>query len=221
MEAWSFDGEAVAKGFDSHIRSHLPWYDMMHDMVIHLVRNYITDNTNVVDFGASTGNLVDKLLILAETRDLGVIAVEKSFAMQSHMENRFGNLVDNDLLTITRNMFDIQTEKTDVFIACMTLSFINPSEREKIIDHMYKHAKRAVIIVDKVGDYQGYLSAVMRRMTIQMKLNAGVEPEEALLKEMSLSGVQVPLDPRTLGRGAKEFFRMGEFAGWIIEKDCI
>lgn len=216
---WTFEGNAVVKIFDDHIRKHLPWYDMMHDMVIHLVRNYITDNTNVVDFGASTGNLVHKILKLAETTDLGIIAVEKSIAMQEHMEERFGNLVDHDLLTITGNIFDIQTERIDVYIACMTLSFINTSEREKIIDHMLRHAKRAVIIVDKVGDYQGYLSAVMRRMTIQMKLNAGVTPEEALLKEMSLSGVQVPLDPRTLGRGAKEFFRMGEFAGWIIEKE--
>jgi hypothetical protein len=51
-----------------------------------------------------------------------------------------------------------------------------------------------------------------------MKLDAGVSPEEALLKDMSLAGVQIPLDSYLLGEDANPFFRVGEFAGWIIEK---
>ena len=34
---------------------------------------------------------------------------------------------------------------------------------------------------------------------------------------LTKDGVQIPLDPAILGEDAKLFFRMGEFAGWVIE----
>jgi tRNA (cmo5U34)-methyltransferase len=44
----------------------------------------------------------------------------------------------------------------------------------------------------------------------------GAKPEDVLIKEMSLAGIQIPIDIELLGN-AKQFFRMGEFAGWVIE----
>ena len=42
--------------------------------------------------------------------------------------------------------------------------------------------------------------------------------EEIIEKEMSLAGVQIPFNSLMLGTEAKLFFRMGEFAGWVVEK---
>ena len=44
----------------------------------------------------------------------------------------------------------------------------------------------------------------------------GAELGAVTTKEMSLAGVQIPLDPAMIPDG-KQFFRMGEFAGWVIE----
>jgi tRNA (cmo5U34)-methyltransferase len=52
---------------------------------------------------------------------------------------------------------------------------------------------------------------------MQLKLQQGAKPEDVLTKEMSLAGVQIPFDPAMLGADAKQFFRMGEFAGWVVE----
>jgi tRNA (cmo5U34)-methyltransferase len=52
---------------------------------------------------------------------------------------------------------------------------------------------------------------------MHFKLQQGAKPEDVLTKEMSLAGVQIPIDPAMLGTNAKQFFRMGEFAGWVIE----
>jgi tRNA (cmo5U34)-methyltransferase len=52
---------------------------------------------------------------------------------------------------------------------------------------------------------------------MQFKLQQGAKPEDVLNKEMSLAGVQIPFDPSMLGADAKQFFRMGEFAGWVVE----
>ena len=72
-------------------------------------------------------------------------------------------------------------------------------------------------MVDKVLDHGGYFGAVLKRLGMHFKLLQGAKPEDVLTKEMSLAGVQVPIDPAILGADAKEFFRMGEFAGWVVE----
>jgi hypothetical protein len=49
------------------------------------------------------------------------------------------------------------------------------------------------------------------------KIRQGAELGAVTTKEMSLAGVQIPFDPSMLGADAKQFFRMGEFAGWVVE----
>lgn len=57
----------------------------------------------------------------------------------------------------------------------------------------------------------------MRRLTMSWKLNNGARPEDIISKELSLSGVQRPLNPAVLGPDARQFFAFGEFAGYLIE----
>jgi hypothetical protein len=46
----------------------------------------------------------------------------------------------------------------------------------------------------------------------------GAKAEDIVDKELALAGVQIPIDSNLLNSyGAQEFFRMGEFAGWVIE----
>jgi tRNA (cmo5U34)-methyltransferase len=56
----------------------------------------------------------------------------------------------------------------------------------------------------------------MRRLTFDWKLRNGASPDQIITKELSLSGVQRPMTISELP-DAKEFFRFGEFVGWIIE----
>jgi tRNA (cmo5U34)-methyltransferase len=55
----------------------------------------------------------------------------------------------------------------------------------------------------------------MRRLTLDWKLKNGATAEEIISKELSLSGVQRPMTKSELT--GKEFFRFGEFVGWVIE----
>jgi tRNA (cmo5U34)-methyltransferase len=55
-------------------------------------------------------------------------------------------------------------------------------------------------------------------LTLAGKVAAGVPAEEIVAKELSLGGVQRPLDPRELGPGFIEWFRFGDFAGWLAER---
>lgn len=214
---WTFDDPETVIKFNNHIRSHLPWYDMMHDTVAHLIKNYLPKGGTVVDFGASTGNLVAKILPLIKERSAQVEAIDSSYEMMNYMDLRFSEEVNAGHVKVSSYS---NISKPDIYVACLTLSFINPINRDKAFKDMVDAAKRAVIIVDKVETRSEYLSAVLRRLTTQMKLDAGVSAEEILEKDLSLSGVQIPVNPYELLAmyDAKPFFRVGEFAGWIIEK---
>jgi tRNA (cmo5U34)-methyltransferase len=215
---WTFDDPEIVINFNNHIRRHLPWYDMMHDTVVHLIKNYLPRGGTVVDFGASTGNLTDKLLPLVKERFGEIHAVETSKEMRNYMALRFSKEIESTHVKV--DSFS-SLMNADIYVACLTLSFINPAKRQKVLKDMIDRARTAVIIVDKVETRSEYLSTVLRRLTTQMKLDAGVSAEEVVAKDLSLSGIQIPLDPYLLDLlddDAKPFFRVGEFAGWIIEK---
>ena len=97
--------------------------------------------------------------------------------------------------------------------------FIPVNERKDLIERIRNLSINGgvIIIVDKICDHNGYFSTVLKRLTMHFKLLQGAKPEEVLTKEMSLAGIQIPICQTVLGNDAKLFFRMGEFAGWVIE----
>ena len=218
MNSWTFETKEIAETFDSHVREQLPWYDMVTDAVAYITRNYLPENGVVVDIGASTGNMVDKLGALASERFADIVAVEKSKTMCDVLRNKYVNSshwIHVEESDITR----VPMPKGDVYIMFLTMMFIPIEHRKALINSMRANCKRGgvIVVVDKVYDHGGYFATVLKRLTMQFKLQQGAKPEDVLNKEMSLAGVQIPIDPAILGADAKQFFRMGEFAGWVIE----
>ena len=217
MKSWTFDTPEIASTFDAHVREQLPWYDMVTDAVVYIARNYLPEYGVVVDIGASTGNMVDKLMPLTFERMADVVAIEKSISMCEVLKNKYKKsdcvVVENS--DVTRG----DLPKADVYILFLTMMFIPIDKRKALMDSMRANCKQGgvIVVVDKVCDHGGYFATVLKRLTMQFKLQQGAKPEDVLNKEMSLAGVQIPIDPAILGADAKQFFRMGEFAGWVIE----
>ena len=219
MSSWTFETPEIAAGFDAHVREQLPWYDMVTDAVVYITRNYLTEFGDIVDIGASTGNMVDKLLPLASERSADIVAIEKSVPMFNVLEKKYrqSDYVSVENMDVTNYP---ELPRADVYIVFLTMMFLPIESRKTLINSMRANCKRggALVVVDKVCDHGGYFATVLKRLTMQFKLQQGVKPEDVLNKEMSLAGVQIPLDPAMLGEDAKLFFRMGEFAGWVIER---
>ena len=217
MNSWTFETKEIAETFDSHVREQLPWYDMVTDAVVYIARNYLPEYGVVVDIGASTGNMVDKLMPLTFERMADVVAIEKSISMCDVLKNKYKKsdcvVVENS--DVTKG----DLPKADVYILFFTMMFIPIDKRKALMDSMRANCKQGgvIVVVDKICDHGGYFATVLKRLTMQFKLQQGAKPEDVLTKEMSLAGVQIPLDPAILGADAKQFFRMGEFAGWVIE----
>lgn len=216
MKDWTFETSEIANTFDSHVREQLPWYDMATDAVSYIVKNYLQKGGVVVDIGASTGNIASKLLPLATERETSIVEIESSPSMAIKLYKRFSD--HPNVSVIAKDVTKIDIPEANVYILFLTLMFIRAEDRQALLFELRSKLKDGgvIIIVDKVADDYGYFSTVLKRLTMHWKLEQGAKPEDVLIKEMSLAGVQVPITSDLIPDG-KLFFRMGEFAGWVID----
>jgi tRNA (cmo5U34)-methyltransferase len=214
---WTFNDRGVAAGFDRHVREQLPWYDLATGAVAHIARHYLSDGGLVYDLGAATGNIGRALAEPLEVRGARLVSIEASAEMAALYD---GPQPENIQLA---RIEDFDFEPFDVAIAFLTLMFVPPARRERLLVALEERLlpSGALIIFDKLAASAGYPATILWRLTLAGKVATGVDPAEIVAKELSLSGVQRPLDPRLfdcLPRPPLEFFRFGEFAGWLYEK---
>lgn len=210
-ERWTFNSPEVAKGFDAHVREQLPWYELATRGVAHLARHYIPEGGLVYDLGASTGNIGCALLPTLEERKARFYAVEPSPEMAQEYRGPGGLLVEP--------AETLRFEPCDLVVCFLTLQFIAYPERSQLLERIRKALRPggAVILLDKFPPQGGYLGTALYRLTLANKLEAGATPENILKKELSLSGVQRPVQPELL-EGWAAWFAYGDFRGYLWEK---
>jgi tRNA (cmo5U34)-methyltransferase len=210
-DAWTFRDAGVADGFDAHVREQLPWYDMATDAVVHIVRHYLPEHGLVYDIGASTGNIGRAIAPVLEQRSAKLIAVEESREMAAKYDAP-GSVECMDA-------YEVSYQPFDVAVCFLVLMFMPIGRRATLVENLRRSLRKggAIIVFDKAMPACGYFGTVMRRLTMSWKLNNGATPQDIISKELSLSGVQRPLNPAVLGPDARQFFAFGEFAGYLIE----
>lgn len=212
---WTFKNVEVAKGFDAHVKATLPWYELATGAVAHVARHYLQNNGLIYDIGASTGNIGRALADVIETRKARLIAIDDSEAMAEKYDAP-GKLIVTDAMTY-------EYEEFDVAICMLVMMFLPPVRRKIWLQDLCKKMKPGgvIILLDKSEGPPGYLSTVMHRLTIAGKVSTGIKADEIIAKELSLSGVQRPIPynfVRYAVSDAYEFFRFGDFAGWVITR---
>ena len=209
--AWSFEADGIADAFDAHVREQLPWYDLATSAVEHIARHYIPDGGLVYDIGASTGNIGRSIADILESRSARLIAVEKAAEMAEKYQ------APGEMIIADATQMDF--EPFDFGVLFLSTIFMPTNIRGKFLDRFVSALRPggAVIMVERMQAGQGYTSTISARLTLSNKLKAGASPDDIVAKELSLSGVQRPLALSELPDNAVEFFRLGDFAGWIIE----
>lgn len=212
MKDFSFNN-GFSKNFDSHVREQLPWYELITESVAYIARNYLSKNGLIYDIGCSTGNISLALKNLVIERNAKIIAIDESKEMcEAYLVN-----TNNIFSVVNCDAVKHNYENFDVAILMLTTMFFPVKEQNLFISNLYEKLNHGgvIIIVDKVCDESGYFSTVMKRLTMYWKLKNGAKAEDILQKELSLSGVQRPI---VFEKKAKQFFQLGEFKGWVIEK---
>ena len=210
---WTFRSKAVAKAFDSHVRTELPWYSLATGIVAHVARCYIPQGGIVIDVGASTGNIGRALAPTLEARGASLIAIDASPEM-AKVYDAPGQFIVSDAET-----FDYGLKKPDLIVAFLALMFVPIARRSALIKRMTEAVSPggAVVIFDKTLPRAGYLGTVAYRLTLAAKYEAGAVPADIIAKELSISGLQRPMSEGELA-GFVEVFRFGDFAGYVYER---
>jgi tRNA (cmo5U34)-methyltransferase len=214
-QVWTFEDGGVAAGFEQHVREQLPWYDLATGAVCHVARHYLGERGTVYDLGAATGNIGRALAPTLSARLAKLIPIEPS----REMADAYTGPHPKNLLLTRAEEIEVFDE-FDVAVAFLTLMFVPPRSRRILLRRLCAAANPggAIIIFDKVEAAAGYAATVLWRLTLAGKVATGVPADEIIAKELSLMGVQRPLDPALLDDfNPIEFFRFGEFAGWVIE----
>ena len=209
---WTFEQTEIAEAFDRHVREQLPWYDLATNAVTHIARHYISKGGLVYDLGAATGNIARALEPVIKDRGASMLSIEPSVEMVK--------LFQGPGQVVCAKAEDVDFEDFDLAVCFLTLMFIDPRKRRELMGNL-RHACRpggAIIVFDKIESAGGYLSTVFYRLTLAGKKAAGVPAHEIIEKELSLCGVQRPITEDQLGGESYQWFKFGDFAGYLIEK---
>lgn len=209
---WTFKNASVAAGFERHVREQLPFYELVSGAVAHIARHYLPEGGRLYDIGASTGNITRLLSDSLKSRNIEAVSLDNSPDM-ANLFDGYGRYELTDVL-------DYPYERFDVATLFLVLMFLPVSKRKQYLQHLYENLNEggALIVVDKTEDANRYIGTIFRRLTLAGKVASGVDANEILKKELSLSGIQRPITTAVFPFVYYEFFRFGEFAGWIIEK---
>lgn len=210
---WTFESRSIADNFERHVRESLPWYDLATNAIAHVGRHYIPQGGLIYDLGASTGNIGRALENTIDARSAELVSIEASEQMAARYTGpQRGNLRVENVVGFDYRPFDLA-------VAFLTLMFVPVVDRPGLIRTLRDRCKPggAVVIFDKTEAIGGYAGTVLWRLALAGKIASGVSAEDVVAKELSLGGVQRPIRPDLLGHDAIQFFRFGEFAGWLIE----
>lgn len=208
---WTFQTDDVAQSFDRHVREQLPWYELVIGAVAHIARHYITDGATVYDLGCATGQIGRSLADAIAKRRVTFLPIDNSEAMARAYVGP-GEVVVADVGAV-------QFVPFDVAISFLCLSFLPTADRRAVLLRL-RHARKVggvIIVVDKTESRGGYLGSALSRLALAGKVATHVPASEIIAKELSLVGVQRPLEQVEIGK-ATEVFRFGDFAGWVIDK---
>jgi len=211
---WTFKNKDIAEGFDSHVKEQLPWYEMALELTQHLALSYLQNESVLIDLACSTGAVTRGLSASLKARNVTCLSIDNSSEMINSF-NGYGDVLNGD---ITENNTII---KFNVSVCFLGVMFTQPEKRYQLIDNLMDkcHLGGAIIIVDKIEGYNGYLGTVIGRMSIKNKISSGVSHEDILKKELSLNGIQRPTNESLyIKKGFIKWFQVGEFAGFIYEK---
>lgn len=212
---WSFLDAEVARGFDEHVREQIPWYELATKAAAHVARNFLFDRARVYEIGAATGNFARELGAMIQERRIDYVAIEPSVLMFERY--------DGPGTPTLADARDVRFREFDVGISFLALMFVPKADRGPLLERWFAALRPggALVVVEKFEPVAGTAGLVIHRLSIAMKRDAGVDCGSIVEKELSLAGSQMPLaecEVRLDGGRATQFFKFGDFAGWLVEK---
>ncbi len=192
---WSFGGQ-VPKFFDSHVEKSVPLYHEGHNLICDVSDFFIKHGSVVYELGCSTGTLMAKLVQHHQhKKSVKFVGLDLEQDMiDAANQKKIDLKIEDGLDFIQSNALNYEFEKSDFIICYYTVQFIQPSERQNLINRLYDALNwgGALILFEKVRGSDARFQDILTSLYIDYKLRKGYTPEDIIGKSQSLKGVMEP-----------------------------
>lgn len=222
--------QTVSAVFDDMLDRSVPFYSEIQRMVGELTGIFAQKGTRIYDLGCSTGNTILSVRQTIQNRKIKVIGVDSSLSMLDKCREKLRaagleNSVDLKQADLNEGF---KIENASVAILVLTLQFIRPLYREKLVKDIYAGLRQngALIIVEKVLSKDSTLSRLFINTYYDFKKREGYSELEISQKREALENVLIPytLDEnlellKKVGfEGFDVFFKWYNFCGLVARK---
>ncbi|MFT3827273.1 MAG: carboxy-S-adenosyl-L-methionine synthase CmoA [Chitinophagaceae bacterium] len=220
----------VANVFDDMVNRSVPFYGEIQRMIAELASTYAKPGTELYDLGCSTGNsflLLDPLLDPAvhfvgidDSADMLYKCDEKLKA--AHIKHSY------ELIAADING-NVHISKASVVILCLTLQFVRPLYREKLLQKIYDGLEPggALILIEKILAEESDSNRQFIQYYYDYKRRQQYSEMEISQKREALENVLIPYklseNIQMLGEAGfthcEVFFKWYNFSGLIAIKN--
>jgi tRNA (cmo5U34)-methyltransferase len=187
-------GPETAAVFDDMLNRSVPFYAEIQRMIAEIAEDFAVDRTNVYDLGCSTCATFRNLEHI--DKDVTFIGMDDSAAMLARAEaelkqagfSRRHDLREQDLHK------DIDIQNASVVILCLTLQFVRPLFRERLMQTVFKglNHQGCFILVEKVLSPETLINRLFIKYYHDFKRRNGYSEIEIGQKREALENVLIP-----------------------------
>ena len=223
-----FDSDTAAV-FDDMISRSIPLYDEIQRMSGEIAADFARPQTSLFDLGCATGT---SLVELDPVIDPAVhfVGVDSSPQMLEKARQKLALCPSArafDLIVADLHHTQV-VENASVVVMNLTLQFIRPLYRERVIRNVYQglNEQGCLILVEKLSLGDSLFNRLFIRYYYNLKKRQGYSESEIAHKREALENVLIPFRPEenhelltAAGfRHVEEFFRWYNFSGLIAVK---
>lgn len=225
---FQFD-KKVVKVFGDMISRSVPFYDNVQSTIAEMASAFYIPGTKAYDLGCS---LAEASVKMAEKLPEGceIIGIDNSESMVASAKERIEELnLSHKILIQYGSIIDpLPKDSASVVVMSLTLQFIRPIQRQKILENIYKSLKPggALLVFEKILLEDSLLNRAFIDQYYAFKESNGYSAEETLRKRLSLENVLIPYtipeNMNLLERAGFDhistFFQWMNFAAFIAVK---
>lgn len=185
----------VVKVFDDMVVRSIPYYPEIQRMIAEIAGTFAQPDTAVYDLGCSTGAtfLTIDTVLAPSVKFVGIDESEEMLdKCQMNLVSK-GVTRNFDLFTANLNS-PVKIENASVVVLCLTLQFVRPLNRLKLLESVYKQLNKGgiVILVEKVLSEGAKFNRPFINYYYDFKLRNNYDEMEISQKREALENVLVP-----------------------------
>ena len=188
---FTFDA-SVVNVFDDMVRRSVPGYQSMIEMVGLMVKKYGQDNTQYYDLGTSTGATAIALGVNNTRQGNRIIAVDNSIEMTKKCQQNLKGKV-GDFNVVCADIEDIQISNASVVVLNLTLQFIQPTQRQTLVDKIYQGLNKGGVLVvsEKIHFNNKKVQNEMTKLHLDFKRANGYSELEIASKRQAIENMLI------------------------------